>query len=134
MRNVGCIGEADIFLEKRSSTGSVERNAFVSVMLRVVEYFKGVLFLTSNRVDEMDPAFKTRITLALRYEQLDVAARAQVWINLLSASGFRSMIENGSIDPDELAKHVLNGREIKNAVSFVWCIMVLWVIVFVSMC
>ena len=70
MRNVGCIGEADIFLEKRSSTGSVERNAFVSVMLRVVEYFKGVLFLTSNRVDEMDPAFKTRITLAFAMSSL----------------------------------------------------------------
>jgi ATP-dependent 26S proteasome regulatory subunit len=109
--------EADIFLEKRSSTGSVERNAFVSVMLRVVEYFKGVLFLTSNRVDALDPAFKTRITLALRYEQLDTAARAQVWTNLLSASGFRAMVDNGSIDPNELAKHMLNGREIKNAVS-----------------
>lgn len=53
----------DIFLEKRSSKGSLERNAMVSVMLRLVEYFSGVLFLTSNRVESLDPAFKTRITL-----------------------------------------------------------------------
>jgi hypothetical protein len=128
-----CLMKRIFFSKNAPPPGPWNGNAFVSAMLRVVEYFKGVLFLTSNRVDEMDPAFRTRITLALRYEQLDVAARAQVWTNLLSASGFRSMIENGSIDPDELAKHVLNGREIKNAVSFVWCIMLLWVIVLVSM-
>ena len=38
------LDEADIFLEKRSSTGSLERNAMVSVMLKLVEYFSGILF------------------------------------------------------------------------------------------
>lgn len=37
------LDEADIFLEKRSNNSSLERNAMVSVMLRLVEYFKGVL-------------------------------------------------------------------------------------------
>lgn len=110
------LDEADIFLEKRSSTGSLERNAMVSVMLRLVEYFKGTLFLTSNRVDSLDPAFKTRITLALRYDQLDSTARSQVWINLLNKSGFGSLVENKAIDVSKLAVHQLNGREIKNAI------------------
>ena len=118
------LDEADIFLEKRSSVGSLERNAMVSVMLRLVEYFKGVLFLTSNRVDSLDPAFKTRITLALRYDSLDAPARKQVWINLLKASGLGDRIsttqndsyKSGMIDPESLARHILNGREIKNAI------------------
>ena len=110
------LDEADIFLEKRTSTGSLERNAMVSVMLRLVEYFKGTLFLTSNRVDALDPAFKTRITLALRYESLGFDAREQVWINLLRASGFGSLIESGNVQVDKLAAHELNGREIKNAI------------------
>lgn len=109
------LDEADIFLEKRSSSGSLERNAMVSVMLRLVEYFKGVLFLTSNRVDSLDPAFKTRITLALRYEILDVSAREQIWKNLLEASGSAPSMEN-DIDVATLAKYELNGREIKNAI------------------
>jgi len=96
----------------------------VSVMLRLVEYFKGVLFLTSNRVDSLDPAFKTRITLALRYDSLDAPARKQVWINLLKASGLGDRIsttqndsyKSGMIDPESLARHILNGREIKNAI------------------
>ena len=73
------LDEADSFLETRSATSSLERNAMVSVMLRLVEYHRGILFLTSNRLDSLDPAFRTRITLALRYEPLDAAGRAQVW-------------------------------------------------------
>jgi len=111
------LDEADIFLEKRTSTGSLERNAMVSIMLRLVEYFKGVLFLTSNRVDTLDPAFKTRITLGLRYEQLNPSVRMQVWKNLLGASGYAGKLgADKAIDIEELAKHQLNGREIKNAI------------------
>jgi SpoVK/Ycf46/Vps4 family AAA+-type ATPase len=110
------LDEADIFLEKRSSTGSLERNAMVSVMLRLVEYFKGVLFLTSNRIDSLDPAFKTRITLALRYDALDFGARNEIWNNLLKCSGLGAAIENGDINTEELANSVLNGREIKNSI------------------
>lgn len=108
------LDEADILLEKRTKGGSLERNAMVSVMLRLVEYFKGVLFLTSNRVDSLDPAFRTRITLALRYDPLDVEARSKVWNNLLDASNQSDLISNGEIIPNELAKFDLNGREIKN--------------------
>lgn len=110
------LDEADIFLEKRSSTGPLERNAMVSVMLRLVEYFRGILFLTSNRVDSLDPAFKTRITLALRYDTLDKAARNQVWINLLDSSGLGDNVKKGLINTEELAEHELNGREIKNCI------------------
>jgi SpoVK/Ycf46/Vps4 family AAA+-type ATPase len=89
-------------------------------MLRLVEYFKGVLFLTSNRVDSLDPAFRTRITLALRYEALDVAAREQVWKNLLQASGQSDLLvldgNARAIQTDALASHALNGREIKNCI------------------
>lgn len=73
-------------------------------------------FLTSNRVDSLDPAFKTRITLALRYEQLDKAGRNQVWLNLLDASGQGEAIKSGLIDTSILAEQQLNGREIKNAI------------------
>ena len=109
------LDEADSFLETRSSTSSLERNAMVSVMLKLVEYFSGILFLTSNRIDSLDPAFQTRITLALRYEPLGNEARSQVWRNLLLKSGFQSLVDTGMIDPIVLANASLNGREIKNA-------------------
>ena len=74
------------------------------------------MFLTSNRIDSLDPAFKTRITLALRYDPLDFSARNQTWINLLKSSGFGTAMEKGDINTEELAKSALNGREIKNSI------------------
>mmetsp|Transcript_29519 Transcript_29519/g.59341 ORF Transcript_29519/g.59341 Transcript_29519/m.59341 type:complete len:900 (+) Transcript_29519:399-3098(+) len=107
------LDEADSFLEARSSSSSLERNAMVSVMLRLCEYHQGILFLTSNRIDSLDPAFQTRITLALRYESLSMEGRSKVWENLLLKSGYESNMQ--SFDLNELSKPALNGREIKNA-------------------
>ncbi|KAI9028651.1 P-loop containing nucleoside triphosphate hydrolase protein [Hyaloraphidium curvatum] len=104
------IDEADVFLEKRS-TSDVLRNAMVCVMLRLLEYHRGILFLTTNRVREFDPAFESRVTLALRYFHLDPKAREQVWRNLVARAG----IEVGTLDFGQLAQHTLNGRQIKNA-------------------
>lgn len=43
------LDEADVFLAQRTNQ-DIERNALVSVFLRVLEYYEGVLFLTTNRV------------------------------------------------------------------------------------
>lgn len=48
----------------------------ICVMLRLMEYHSGILFLTTNRVHNLDPAFGSRITLALRYNHLTPEARA----------------------------------------------------------
>jgi hypothetical protein len=37
------------------------------VFLRVLEYYSGILFLTTNRVGIMDEAFKSRIHVSLYY-------------------------------------------------------------------
>jgi SpoVK/Ycf46/Vps4 family AAA+-type ATPase len=81
----GCVvllDEADVFLEQRSLT-DLERNALVSVFLRVLEYYEGILILTSNRVGTFDEAFKSRIQLALHYENLDRSQRQKIWTNFL---------------------------------------------------
>jgi SpoVK/Ycf46/Vps4 family AAA+-type ATPase len=85
----------------------------VCVMLRLIEYYSGVLFLTSNRVRSIDPAFQSRVQCALQYDELDAAARAQVWENLLRASG----ADRSRLDVPSLAQHALNGRQIKNALQ-----------------
>merc|ERR1712232_852592 len=71
------IDEADIFLEQRSGN-DVLRNALVCVMLRLLEYHPGVLFLTTNRAQGIDPAVQSRLTLALRYDPLGEGARRKV--------------------------------------------------------
>ncbi|KAI6767674.1 hypothetical protein HG530_005683 [Fusarium avenaceum] len=59
----GCIlllDEADVFLSRRDWRNT-EHNALVSVFLRQLEYYSGILFLTTNRVGVIDEAFKSRV-------------------------------------------------------------------------
>lgn len=63
------LDEADVFLTQRSKS-DMTRNALVSVFLRVLEYYNGLLFLTTNRVGTIDEAFKSRIHLSLYYVSL----------------------------------------------------------------
>ncbi|KAK3332796.1 hypothetical protein B0T19DRAFT_439608 [Cercophora scortea] len=65
------LDEADIFLARRDMV-NLKRNALVSVFLRVLEYYSGILFLTTNRVGILDEAFKSRIHVSLYYERLDL--------------------------------------------------------------
>lgn len=64
------LDEADVFLSQRSNQ-DMKRNALVSVFLRVLEYYNGILFLTTNRVGAIDVAFKSRIHMSLYYPPLD---------------------------------------------------------------
>ncbi|PVH88747.1 P-loop containing nucleoside triphosphate hydrolase protein, partial [Cadophora sp. DSE1049] len=76
------LDEADVFLAQRSAT-DLKRNAYVSVFLRLIEYHKGIMFLTTNRLQDFDDAFQSRIHLTIRYEALDSIRRASIWGNFL---------------------------------------------------
>jgi hypothetical protein len=102
------IDEADIFLEKRGN--DIVRNSLTSIFLRLTEYFQGVMFLTTNRVKTFDPAFYSRISIALKYKGLCPSSRKQIWNNLLDAANI-----NG-LNTEELSEIELNGRQIKNTI------------------
>ncbi|KAH7363703.1 hypothetical protein BKA66DRAFT_444623 [Pyrenochaeta sp. MPI-SDFR-AT-0127] len=113
------LDEADVFLEERTLT-DLQRNSLVSVFLRMLEYYEGILILTSNRVGTFDEAFRSRIHIALHYEDLKPRSRRQIWLNFLAR--LEGTEDGDSVDEikdrlDELANHKLNGREIRNALS-----------------
>jgi AAA+ superfamily predicted ATPase len=110
---IAVLDEADVFLETRR-TSDLVRNAMVCVMLRILEYHPGILFLTTNRVRTLDPAFESRITMAMQYEALNHEDRVQVWKNQLE--GIQKNLVSEYIDLTELAGKHMNGRQIKNAV------------------
>jgi len=103
------LDEADIFLERRTES-DIKRNAMVGIFLRLLEYHQGVLFLTTNRVKNFDSAFHSRISVALKYQDLDQDARVQIWHNLLEAAKVEG------IDPKDFGGFELNGRQIKNSI------------------
>lgn len=112
------LDEADVFLEKRS-THDIHRNALVSIFLRLLEYFQGILFLTTNRVEVFDDAFVSRIHLSLRYADLSTKAKKAVWktfINKVREVEGMLIEEISDKDFDDLSRRELNGRQIKNIV------------------
>lgn len=112
------LDEADIFLEKRTIQ-DIHRNALVSIFLRLLEYFQGILFLTTNRVETFDDAFQSRIHVALRYGDLTTKAKRSVWQMFLEKVQAKEGVQTAKFtdkDFDALARHNLNGRQIKNSV------------------
>ncbi|KAK3076236.1 hypothetical protein LTS18_013552, partial [Coniosporium uncinatum] len=112
------LDEADVFLEKRE-VHDIHRNALVSIFLRLLEYFQGILFLTTNRVETFDDAFQSRIHVALRYEELSAKAKREIWRMFLEKVRVMEGVDTvgfREVDFDVLARNNLNGRQIKNAV------------------
>ncbi|KAI1322349.1 P-loop containing nucleoside triphosphate hydrolase protein [Xylariaceae sp. FL0255] len=109
------LDECDLFLSARTTT-DIRRNRLVSIFLRKLEYYKGVMFLTTNRIGDMDAAFESRIHLTVNYPDLDVASRLYIW---KTSMGLGSYQETRLTEKDltALAKHEMNGREIKNIVK-----------------
>ena len=107
------IDEADTFLAKRT-TGSGLHNAIVSIFLKQLEYFPGVVFLTTNQETEFDEAVGSRV-VRLRYDPLDAEGRAKIW---------KTHLLSGAPTPEEHViellcnelgnDYELAGREIKN--------------------
>ncbi|KAM7192881.1 hypothetical protein V8F20_008678 [Naviculisporaceae sp. PSN 640] len=78
----GCVlllDEADVFLAKRDQR-DVNRNGLVSVFLRILEYYSGILFLTTNRVGAIDDAFRSRLHLQLYYPKLTKGQTNKIFI------------------------------------------------------
>jgi AAA+ superfamily predicted ATPase len=75
------------------------------------------LFLTTNRIETMDPAFQSRIQLAVEYKQLGINSRRKIWeafIGTLPSQEERDELEQYI---DVWKTHPLNGRQIRNVMN-----------------
>ena len=92
----------------------LERNKLLyRFFLRILEYYEGVLFLTTNRIEDIDAVFESRIHMSLQYDELDATCRYHIWVTFLKTC------ETGEGEFGEerlrtLAETKLNGRQIKN--------------------
>lgn len=123
------LDEADVFMAERNPN-DIARNELVSIFLRELEYYRGIIFLTTNLYDTIDTAFRSRVNIHLLFTPLPAASRLVVWQKFLErlppVKGPDGVLGKPDIDEEdmkELAKWQLNGREIKNAIKTVksWC-------------
>ncbi|KAK1772075.1 hypothetical protein QBC33DRAFT_555239 [Phialemonium atrogriseum] len=125
--NWALISQADALLRSRLEPSQTARD-LSCVMLSSLEYYTGIIFLTTNLPQELDNAFISRLDIHLKYSGLTFDNRRRLWQNLLQLhedtlfqAGLRVMLSDK--DLDDLATWRLNGREIKNSVKNAtkWC-------------
>ena len=110
------LDEADIFLERRA-TRDIQRNSIVSIFLRRMDYFRDLLFLTTNRVGQIDDAFLSRVSVVLQYDHLTDDTRRKIWngfFKKLEQESESNLHEGPKIEVDRYAKkYVMNDEEVK---------------------
>jgi hypothetical protein len=87
------------------------------------------MILTTNRVGSFDEAFKSRIHLAIKYHELSVESRANLWHSFIASTVARAAPERLTVDTirhfypwltpaylTKIGEEKLNGRQIKNTV------------------
>lgn len=92
------------------------------MFLRELEYYQGILFLTTNRVGQFDDAFVSRIHIVIHYHDLSDDYRRKIWNQffdkLQDERGDVIKIENSArryvLEEPQVCSHKWNGREIRN--------------------
>lgn len=87
------------------------------VFLRKLEYYEGMMFLTTNRINCIDDAFQSRIDVTLKMPELTADMRRQLWeasIKDLNPDTYEIDFET---DLRRLEKEDMNGRDIRNTIK-----------------
>ena len=109
------IDEADVYIRRRDD--NMTANAVVGVFLRVLEYFNGLLFLTTNRVDDIDEAIVSRCIALIKYNPPDRAARLRIWEVMTEQFGLG--LEAGLVEQLVDVFPTATGRDIKGLTKLV---------------
>lgn len=104
------LDEADVYVRARGD--DLEQNAIVGVFLRMLEYYDGVLFMTTNRSDLVDDAIASRCIARIDYSVPSKDLITRIWKVLGEVSG--SKISDKLIS-DLVDRFVgISGRDAKN--------------------
>ncbi|CAG1985039.1 unnamed protein product [Fusarium graminearum] len=114
--------EADVLLQSREKDSmNTTRMALVAVFLKHLEYFSGIVFLTTNRIEAIDEAMFSRLHLSINFGPPNSETRRRIWaLNFMKVPANDTKIREQA-DRDEaikeLVRYKLNGREISNAMN-----------------
>lgn len=104
------LDEADVYVRTRGE--DLNQNAIVGVFLRVLEYQSSVLFLTTNRPDDVDDAIASRCIAKIEYRLPNAEDQRRIWRVLADGSGVN--LSSGAIDEIVRQNPGLSGRDVKN--------------------
>lgn len=107
------IDEADVYIHERGN--DMVQNAVVGTFLRVLEYYQGVLFMTTNRANIIDDAILSRCNAIVKYEPPTVKDQKKIWKVLSTEMDVK--MDKELIDSVVSKFNYLTGREIGKAIK-----------------
>ena len=107
------IDEADVFVMRRGD--SIQNNAVVAEFLRTLEYFDGLLFMTTNRPEDIDDAILSRCAAILEYRAPATELARAIWRGM--AEHFRTPLPAPLIEAAVAMFPEATGRDIKMLLS-----------------
>ncbi len=104
------LDEADVYVAARGT--DLKQNAIVGVFLRVLEYYRGVLFMTTNRADLVDDAIASRCLARIDYTVPTPAQQFRIWEVLAQTMS----VQAPKAELHKITKEFprLSGRDVKN--------------------
>jgi AAA+ superfamily predicted ATPase len=103
------LDEADVYIRRRDN--DLEHNAIVAEFLRTLEYFNGLLFMTTNRIDDVDDAILSRCIAKIQYETPPKPDAIRLWKLLAEQSG--ADLTDDLIEALTSAYPKASGRDVK---------------------
>jgi hypothetical protein len=103
------LDEADVYIRQRDN--DLQHNAIVAEFLRTLEYFSGLLFMTTNRTDDVDDAILSRCIAIIHYELPQKSDAVRLWKSL--AGQFKVDLPDALIEELVTAFPLATGRDIK---------------------
>lgn len=103
------LDECDTYVRKRGK--DIKQNCIVGIFLKLLEYFNGVMFMTTNKHDIVDAAIMSRCTAHIKYEMPDEPQRKKILL-------VHAAIQNITLSETEAGKiakkYIMSGRDIRN--------------------
>jgi hypothetical protein len=104
------LDEADVYVHRRGD--DLTQNSIVGVFLRTLEYYNGVLFLTTNRAQDVDDAIASRCIARIEYLIPPLPDQKRIWRVLADSAGLT--LDDATIGAITTKHGDLSGRDIKN--------------------
>ena len=103
------LDEADVYIRRRDN--DLEHNAIVAEFLRTLEYFNGLLFMTTNRIGDVDDAILSRCIATIHYETPSRVDALRLW--KLLGDQFGADLSDDLIEALATAYPSASGRDMK---------------------
>ncbi|KAJ9133324.1 p-loop containing nucleoside triphosphate hydrolase [Pleurostoma richardsiae] len=118
------IDEAEVYMRQRSSEYhyTLDHETIVTIFLRTMDYYRGVIFLTTNQPLHLDWAIMNRVSYVVRYADLRLDQKTQIRLKAVERikKSRRYDILSGAIktwESMDKSKFISNGRQILSAIQ-----------------